>query len=71
MQVIVVRCANGVVMWGPQYSAHRTYVWVCGRDGFTIPQPADLKDSERVVQTIAQHSSQLAGAIAQIFELDV
>lgn len=71
MDVLAVRCANGVVGWGKQPLAHRMYQWVCGRDGFVVSMPTSLKDTERVALGIASHSTQLAGAIQQVVQLDL
>jgi len=69
--VLVVRCANGVVVWSPRKNADRTVSWVCLRDNFVVAQAGSLAGVEQQLSAMAQHSVALSGAIQQVVELQV
>jgi len=71
VRAIVVRCNNGVVVWQQHATGLRTRVWICTRDRFSLDIPADESGLEAFLVTLAQHSSQLAGVIQQVVELDI
>lgn len=71
MTCIIVRCANGVVVWVRQATSSRDYDWVCTRDGFKLAPPATTAGLETFLVQLASHSQSLSGAINQLVELTV
>jgi hypothetical protein len=71
VKAIVVRCSNGLVVWRQQATGLRTREWICTRDNVALQVPADETVIEQFLVTLAQHSSQLAGTIQQVVELDI
>jgi len=71
MKPIIVRCANGVVVWEKLPAPNRTYTWQCTRDKFSIVAPADAAHVEQFLIALAQHSQLLAGAISQVVQLEL
>lgn len=71
MPCIVVRCANGVVVWVRVPTGRHTARWQCTRDGFSVQAPSDPAGIEAVLQALAMHSVSLSGAILQVVQLQV
>lgn len=71
VQIMVMRCTNGIVTWTRVQRSHFERAWRCNRDGFFIASPQLDSDVEPQLQKIIQHSVGLAGALQQIVELDV
>lgn len=67
----VIRCANGIVMWQRVPLRNDTLAWRCTRDKFQLTVPSDPALTEAFLVQVAQHSTQLAGAIQQVVQLDV
>lgn len=71
MTVLIVRCANGIVVW-VRSGRGETRTWNCRRDGFTVNYNLGSNATvEAGVLAIAQHSAQLAGAVQQVAQLDL
>jgi len=67
---LVVRGANGLVVWQKVYTGPQVYTWRCDRDKFTVPQPTS-DTLESTLLAIGSHSQSLIGAINQVVELDM
>ena len=65
---LVIRGANGLVVWQKVYTSTQSYVWRCDRDQFTVTQPTPAT-LESTLVAIGSHSQQLVGSIAQVVEL--
>jgi hypothetical protein len=70
--VIVVRCANGVVLWQVRRITRQTSALHCVQDGieYTYQVGADASQETALVSA-AGHSVTLRGAITQIVQLDL
>lgn len=68
---IVCRCQNGIVVWVMHPTGVHTHSWICTRDNFSIAAPDNVAQVESVLVALAQHSTQLAGAILQVLQLEV
>lgn len=71
-QVLVFRCANGIVVWDKKDTLTPSGGhWLCLRDQFTIQSPSSDEQVEQTLLALAQHSVGLAGAIQQVVELEI
>jgi hypothetical protein len=70
MIALIIRCANGVVVWTRSGRPRQT-VWLCEQDKFTVPVATNATTLRTTLTSIATHSISLQGAIQQIAELDV
>lgn len=69
MILLVVRCANGRVIWVQVQRGQRASVWVCTRDQFQIMSPENATDAVNVLTEIIFHSNSLAGQPAEITQI--
>lgn len=68
--MLVVRCANGVVLWRITYTDPRNHTLHCLTDGtsFSYLVGADSTEEGALV-SVVQHSVSLKGAVLQIVQL--
>ena len=71
MKGIIVRGANGVIVWRRRHTSRREYAWVNTRDSFSVPMPIQESDLEARLVALVQHSQQVVGAVSQVVELDI
>lgn len=71
MTVIVIRGANGVVVWERISGGINTHAWVCTRDQYRIAVPDQTAGLEAFLSQLAAHSQSLVGAIAQVVQLTI
>ncbi len=70
MLAIVVRGANGLVVW-TRTRANAQVTWRCSRDGFTVAAATTPQNAEATLVALAQHSGGLVGNILQVIQLEV
>lgn len=70
MKVILVRCANGLVVWVQHRTAQHSKAWMCTRDNFVLAEPSEPGGLSQFLATMQQHSVSLMGAIQQLTELE-
>lgn len=68
--ILIVRCANGVVMWIARQEGVRMGRLRCVRDGFFLPMAYVADQSwEPAIAGAVQHSVQIAGAFQDMYVL--
>jgi len=65
MVLLVVRCANGRVLWRKRVVHHADQL-LCVNDGFSLDYPAVDANIVPFLQAIVQHSSGLQGAVQSL-----
>lgn len=68
---MVVRGANGTVIWDNVPAGPHAFNWVCQRDSFAIAAPTDATEANAFLVTLNQHSASLIGTVSQVVQLSL
>lgn len=71
MQLVLFRCANGVVAWRRAKAVGLGRAWICLNDKFHLQNSADDTGVVAFIDAMTQHSVSVRGAVQQVLWVDV